>query len=143
MAHLALLSTERAFSTTRLEDAISALSLTDYREFAADDPEIHKFIDQLRDSNRCPSCSAPLPTNAKFCSECGVRATASTIIGKLLDEEVSELSIGERLKDRIRPKFATVGAIVQASREEIMTIKYIKVVRSRIIKNAADEFISG
>jgi len=47
------------------------------------------------------------------------------------------------LKGRIRPKFATVGSVVQAKRDELMAIQYIKDVRSRIIKNAADEFISG
>jgi molybdopterin converting factor small subunit len=84
-----------------------------------------------------------MSANAKFCSECGARATASTIIGKLLEEPISELSISERLKEHLKPRFATVGAIVQALRDELMTIKYIKEVRSRIIKNAADEFISG
>jgi hypothetical protein len=43
----------------------------------------------------------------------------------------------------VKPKFSTVGAVVQARRQELMVIPYIKDVRSRIIKNAADEFISG
>ena len=43
----------------------------------------------------------------------------------------------------MRPQFPRVGDVVQSSREEIMRIKWIKEVRSRIIKNAADEFISG
>ena len=143
MVHLALLSTERAFSTSKIEEAISALSLTDYREFAADDPTIGKYIDQLKESDRCPSCSASVSADARFCSNCGGTITGTTIIGKLLDEGISELSISERLKERLESKFSTVGAIVQASREEIKTIKYIKEVRSRMIKNAADEFISG
>jgi hypothetical protein len=143
MVHLALLSTERAFSATGLEEAIAALSLTDYREFASDDPEMARFLDQLKDSDRCPKCSSALAPNARFCSDCGATVGGSTIIGKLLDEPIAELSISKRLKERLHPKFSTVGALVQASREEIMTIKYIKEVRSRMIKNAADEFISG
>jgi len=47
------------------------------------------------------------------------------------------------LKKRVEPSFPLVGNVVQAAREEIMKIRYIKEVRSRIIKNAADEFISG
>ena len=39
--------------------------------------------------------------------------------------------------------YTQVGDVVQARKEEVMTIPYIKDVRSRIIKNAADEFISG
>jgi hypothetical protein len=39
--------------------------------------------------------------------------------------------------------FPTVGDVIHSTREEIMIIPYIKEVRSKIIKNAADEFISG
>ena len=66
-----------------------------------------------------------------------------TFLSTLLEEPISGLSISERLKERIRPRFSTVGSVVQAKRNELMTIPYIKDVRSRIIKNAADEFISG
>ena len=103
MVHLALLATERAFSTPRMEEAISALSLTDYREFAGDDPEITKYLDQLKDSDRCPECSAPVSPNAKFCPDCGTRIAGSTIIGKLLEEPISEMSISEKLKQRLHP----------------------------------------
>ena len=143
MVHLALLATERAFSTARLEEAIAALSLTDYREFASDDRTIVGYLEQLKDADRCPDCSAPVSANAKFCADCGAKVAGSTIIGKLLDEPISELSISEKLKNRVSPNFPTVGSLVQASREEVKTIKYIKEVRSRMIKNAADEFISG
>ena len=61
----------------------------------------------------------------------------------LLEEPIDGLSVSERLRTRIRPKFPTVGSVVQAKRDELMAIPYIKDVRSRIIKNAADEFISG
>src|ERR1039458_10290760 len=81
---------------------------------------------------------AILPPNAKFCPECGDRVEAKSIISGLLDEPVSALSISDRLKKRVEPSFPTVGNVVQATREEVMQIPYIKEVRSRIIKNAAD-----
>jgi hypothetical protein len=143
MVHLSLLATERAFSSTSLSEALPALSLTDYREFSADDPEIIRYMDRLRDSDKCPECSTRVTVNAKFCSECGAKIEQTTIIGKLLDEPISQLSVSPRLKVRLQPKYTTVGAIVQASKNELMRIKYIKEVRSRIIKNAAEEFISG
>jgi hypothetical protein len=65
------------------------------------------------------------------------------IITGLLEEAIDALSISDRLKDRVRPKFPRVGDVVQARKEELMAIPYIKDVRSRMIKNAADEFISG
>jgi hypothetical protein len=144
MVHLALMSTERAFGTSRLSEAIQALSLTDYREFAADDPEFTRYLKDLTSANeRCPQCSTALAPNAKFCAECGAKVQTTAIIGTLLEEPIAELSISSRLKSRLEPKYKSVGDIVQAERSEIMTIPYIKEVRSRIIKNAADEFISG
>jgi hypothetical protein len=84
-----------------------------------------------------------IPPNAKFCPECGNKLETTSIIGPLLDEYVDSLSLSRALCERVRPQFPRVGDVVQASREEIMRIKWIKEVRSRIIKNAADEFISG
>ena len=67
----------------------------------------------------------------------------TSIIGPLLDEPVDALSLSRALCERVKPQFPRVGDVVQARREEVMRIKWIKEVRSRIIKNAADEFISG
>jgi hypothetical protein len=144
MIHLALLSTEKAFSSTKLSDAINSISLTDYREFSSNDPQIETYLRELKEAtDQCSTCSAPLQLNAKFCSECGAKVQTTSIISGLLDEPIEALSLSDRLKRRIQPHFPLVGNVVQAKREEIMQIKYIKEVRSRIIKNAADEFISG
>jgi hypothetical protein len=144
MINLALLVTERAFSSARLGEAIGAISLTDYREFSSSDGQIIVYVqDLLKAADQCSSCSAALDPNAKFCSSCGAKVETGSIIRGLLEEPVGALSISDRLLERVRPIFATVGSVVQATREEIMRIRYIKEVRSRIIKNAADEFISG
>lgn len=144
MIHLALLSTEKAFSSSRLADAINAISLTDYREFSSNDSQIETYLRELKEAtDQCSTCSAPLPLNAKFCNECGTRVETKSIISGLLEEPVDALSLGDGLKQRVKPYYPLVGNVVQAKREEIMQIKYIKEVRSRIIKNAADEFISG
>ena len=120
------------------------MSLTDYREFSSTDKQIEAYLDQLKEtSDKCPDCSADIDPNAKLCSQCGSKIDTGSIIGPLLDEPVSALSISDKLKARVQPNFPKVGDIIQASREEIMRIKWIKEVRSRIIKNAADEFISG
>jgi hypothetical protein len=144
MIHIALLYTEKAFSSKNISDAIKALSLTDYREFSSSDKLIEVYIDRLKDtSDKCPDCSADIDPQAKFCAQCGTRITIKSIIGPLLDEPVSALSISDKLKARVQPQFPKVGDVIQATRNEIMKIKWIKEVRSRIIKNAADEFISG
>jgi len=144
MIHLALLATEKAFSNPKLSDAIGAISLTDYREFSATDNQIETYLRTLKESaDHCPSCSAVLPPDARFCSNCGAKLQTKPIITGLLEEVIDSLSISDRLKKRVRPKFPRVGDVVQARKEELMTIPYIKDVRSRMIKNAADEFISG
>jgi len=144
MIHLALLATEKAFSNPKLSESIGAISLTDYREFSATDSQIETYLRTLKDSSdHCPSCSEVLAPDAKFCSACGVKVETKPIITGLLEEMVDALSISDALKNRVRPKFPRVGDVVQARKEELMTIPYIKDVRSRMIKNAADEFISG
>jgi hypothetical protein len=144
MVNLALLATEKAFASAKLNEAIGSISLTDYREFSASDSQIETFLRALQEAaDQCPACMNPVPGNAKFCGECGTKIEVRSIVGSLLDEQVDALSISQALKDRVRPGFPRVGDVVQARREELMKIKWIKEVRSRIVKNAADEFISG
>jgi zinc-ribbon domain len=144
MVHLSLLAAEKAFANTKLGEAIGSISLTDYREFSASDPQIETYLRSLNEAgDQCPNCSTPVVPNAKFCPECGMKIAVTSIIGPLLDEPVDALSLSSALKERVRPQFPRVGDVVQATREEVMRIKFIKEVRSRIIKNAADEFISG
>jgi hypothetical protein len=144
LANLALMATEKAFDTPKLANAISRLSLTDYREFSSADPQIKTYLGSLLVAPTiCGGCSAPLTPQAKFCSECGHPVVATSIVSSLLEESIDALSISGRLKTRVKPKFPTVGDVVQSRRVELMQIPYIKDVRSRIIKNAADEFISG
>jgi hypothetical protein len=144
LINLALMATEKAFDTSRTADAISRLSLTDYREFSSADTQIKIYLDSLLEPTTvCTNCSAQIGQNARFCSECGQPVPTISMVSTLLEESVDELSLSIRSKERVRPKFPTVGAVVQAKRKELMALPYIKDVRSRIIKNAADEFISG
>lgn len=144
MVHLSLLFTEKAFSAPNFAEAMTSLSLTDYREFSSNDRQIEAFLASLKEAvDKCPNCSTDIPPNAKFCSECGTKVETTSIISVLLEEPVSALSISERLRLRVEPLYPRVGDVIHASREDIMKIKWIKEVRSRIIKNAAEEFISG
>ncbi|WP_374554665.1 hypothetical protein [Thermomonas sp.] len=145
VVNVALLLSERAFASSDLKQSLDAISLTDYREFSASDSHLETYVAELKaPSDSCPNCSQQLLPNGRFCAHCGCRIDqGSTVISGLLEDSVDVLSISDRLRDRIRPKFPKVGHIVQAEREELMTVDYIKDVRSRMIKNAADEYISG
>lgn len=144
MVHLALMFTEKAFVTNKFSDVINMISLTDYREFSADDPNFNKYLENLKShADECQKCSSEIPANAKFCPECGTKVEEKSIVGALLDDSVREISISRLIADRVEPEFPLVGDVVHATRSELMQISYIKEVRSRMIKNAADEYISG
>lgn len=144
MVHLSLLFTEKTFVSNKFSEIINMISLTDYREFNAEDPNFNKYMDRLKMSaEECQDCSAELPANAKFCPECGGKVEEKSIVGALLDDSVRQLSISNLIADRVEPEYPLVGDIVHAPRTDIMRISYIKEVRSRMIKNAADEYISG
>ncbi|KAG8153419.1 zinc ribbon domain-containing protein [Burkholderia catarinensis] len=145
MVNIALLINERAFFSAKIKESLDLISLRDYREFSSNDTEIQGFLSKIQASSEsCVHCSANLTPNAKFCSACGKRVEKQgSIIAGLLDEPTQKLSVSEKLIQRVSPEFPKVGDVVQATREELMRVQYIKEVRSRMIKNAADEFISG
>lgn len=144
MVHLALLFTEKAFMTNKFSDIVNMISLTDYREFSSDDPEFNNYLNRLKQSSEeCQECSSEIPANAKFCPECGHKVEEKSIVGALLDDPVRNISISNAIADRVEPEYPLVGDVIHASRNDLMKISYIKEVRSKMIKNAGDEYISG
>lgn len=144
MVHLALLFTEKAFNSNKFTEVINMISLTDYREFSATDKEFDQYLNKLKQtSEECQNCSSEIPPDAKFCPKCGTKIEEKSIVGELLDDSVREISISDAIADRVEPEYPLVGDVIHASREDLMKISYIKNVRSRIIKNAAEEYISG
>ncbi len=144
MVHLALLFTEKAFISNKFSEVINMISLTDYREFSASDPAFEGYLERLKQSSEeCQKCSSEIPPNAKFCPECGNKAIEKSIVGQLLDDSVRKISISAAIADRVEPEYPLVGDVIHATREDLMSISYIKEVRSKMIKNAADEYISG
>ena len=144
MVHLALLFTEKAFISNKFSEIIGMISLTDYREFSATDSAFDEYLNKLKlSADECQECSAEIPPNAKFCPECGSKVIEKSIVGQLLDDSVREISISNAIADRVEPEYPLVGDVVHATRQDLMKISYIKDVRSKMIKNAADEYISG
>ncbi|MBI5641126.1 MAG: zinc ribbon domain-containing protein [Nitrospirae bacterium] len=144
MVHLALLFTEKAFISNKFSDVINMISLTDYREFSASDPSFADYLDKLKQSSEeCQECSAEIPPKAKFCPSCGNKVIEKSIVGQLLDDSVRKISISSAIADRVEPEYPLVGDVIHATRQDLMKISYIKAVRSKMIKNAADEYISG
>ncbi len=144
MVHLALMATEKAFSTTELTEAIKLLSPRYTKNFLGHDPQFSQYLSNLQEaSDKCGSCSADLPPNAKFCPECGVKVEMKAIVSALLDEPVDSLSLSEKIKARLKTNFPLISDVLDATIEDLKVIPYIKDRRSIMIKNAAEEFISG
>ena len=144
MVHLALLFTEKAFISNKFSEVIRMISLTDYREFNASDTSFDVYLNKLKlSADECQECSSEIPPNAKFCPECGSKVIEKSIVGQLLDDSVRKISISPAIADRVEPEYPLVGDVVHATREDLMKISYIKEVRSKMIKNSADEYISG
>lgn len=144
MVHLALMATEKAFSTTDLTEAIKLLNVRYTKNFSGHDPHLNKYLSNLQEaSDQCVNCSADLPPNAKFCPECGSKVEMLPIVSALLDEAVDLLSLSEKIKARIKNHFPLIRDVLEASIEDLKKIPYIKERRSIMIKNAAEEFISG
>ncbi len=144
MVNLSLMFTEKAFISNKFSEVIKMLTLSDYKEFNANDTGLNVFLEKLKQSSdECQECSSELPGNAKFCPNCAHPVAGKSIVGQLLDDPVSNLSISKAICERIKKVYPSVGDIVHCSRAELKRIPYIKDVRSKIIKNAADEYISG
>jgi hypothetical protein len=144
MINLTLMITEKAFESNRIGDAIKALSLTDYREFSSSDPNILEFTEKIKEAGEsCDNCGLEVSLEAKFCSNCGSPIARKPIISKLLEDSIDLLSIGTRIAQRVKPIYPKVGDVLQASKEDLMEIDYVGVVKSKSIKGAAEEYISG
>jgi hypothetical protein len=144
IVNLALMVTEKAFVTNKIGEAISSLSLTDYREFSSSDPKILEYSEKIKVGGEvCSNCGHEISLEAKFCSNCGNQVERSSIISKLLDDSILNLSIGNKIAKRVEVAYPKVGDLLQTSKADLMQINYVGPIKSRIIKNAVEEYISG
>lgn len=144
MVHLALMITEKAFTTNNILEAVNALSLTDYREFSSSDSQIVEYSQKIKEGgDLCGKCGEEVALDAKFCSHCGTRIERTSLISKLLDDSIDQISISYGIAQRVKEYYPKVGDLLQATKADLMEIDYIGPIRSRIIKNAVEEYISG
>lgn len=144
MVHLALMITEKAFTTNNILDAVNALSLTDYREFSSSDSNIVEYSQKIKEGgDLCGKCGEEVALDAKFCSHCGAPIERASLISKLLDDSIEQISISHAIAQRVKEYYPKVGDLLQTTKADLMEIDYIGPIRSRIIKNAVEEYISG
>lgn len=144
MIHLALMATEKAFNQPKIIDAIKSLSLTDYREFSSSDSRIKEYSEKLKlGGDLCNKCGSEISLEAKFCQECGLKIERNSLISKLLDDPIEKTSVTSGILNLVNKEYPKVGDLLQATKEDLMKLYYVGPVRSKMIKNAIEEYISG
>ena len=144
MVNIALMITEKSFISNKISVIIKSLSITDYREFSSNDPQILSYTEKIKQGGElCEECGTEISLEAKFCSNCGAKIDRKPIISTLLENHIDKLSIGWKIKKRVKEFYPKVGDLLQATRNDLMKIDYVGPVKSRIIKNAVEEYISG
>lgn len=95
---------------------------------------------------QCQSCGSERANHeAHFCSHCGARLKSSSAYEKLADQDISVLDISPAIIRRIK-KYSQIRKVrdilIDSSREQLMSIKYIKKARAVKIVGAAEEYVS-
>ncbi|MCK4321349.1 hypothetical protein KAX08_02385 [candidate division WOR-3 bacterium] len=92
----------------------------------------------------CPNCGRERKRNYKICPYCSQSyPEVESLYEKLRQHSVDSLPISERLKNRVKEKFNTIGEILDATEEEVDEIYYVGTVRVKIIKTSAVEYMAG
>jgi hypothetical protein len=148
--NLGLLVTDRAFASAfarRPLEAISRISKDDYREFYYSDVEFEKLVEQHRDKLApCTHCGKERESyQHQGCPYCMTPYPKDEILPALLEDGVEKLAMSGRIKEYVRAdgRFIKVKNILSSSLEELDTIFQVGPVRARIIRNAAEEYVSG
>lgn len=144
MVNLSLLYAEKAFNSNTIKDVVASLSLTDYREFSSSDSKLLEYTNKIKEGgDKCSKCGEELNLGAKFCSNCGSKVERTSLVSVLLDDSIEQLPISKKMVDRVIPLYPKVGDLLQATKDELMAIQYVGPFKSRIIKNAVEEYIAG
>lgn len=95
---------------------------------------------------QCQNCGKErLTPEAHFCFNCGARLKSSSAYEHLADQDLSVLDISAAMKDRIKRNSQirkVRDILIDSSREQLMSIKYIKKARAVKIVGAAEEYVS-
>ncbi|MGI2197336.1 hypothetical protein ACRN91_17395 [Shewanella baltica] len=95
---------------------------------------------------QCQTCGTERPTpEARFCPNCGARLKSSSAYEYLADQDIAVLDISPAMKERIKRNSQirkVRDILIDISREQLMSIKYIKKARAVKIVGAAEEYVS-
>ena len=145
--HLGVAASEKVFNSAfsaNPDEAIKRLNITDYREFYASDSRFKLLIDNYQDLETCPN-QHPRQVDGPFCPICGARFEVDRVIEKLLEDPLENLGVTSFLKRKLKDEFnaQTIRDVLALTESDLQQASRIGPIRSRMIVNAAEEYISG
>jgi hypothetical protein len=133
----------------RAEALVSALTdplREKFKSYTKNSPALMQFRqDDDLDAVVCDRCAAVLPSGSKFCFNCGTATVIVSPFREFLDAPSLQLELTAGLKQRLvnDGRFPTVGSVLYASDDDLDSIPRIGPERIKLIRYAAEEFISG
>jgi hypothetical protein len=145
--HLGVAANEKIFHSKLSRDpdqAIKLLSIADYREFYTADPRFGQLVEEHKQEETCPN-GHPRRVDGAFCSVCGARFAVDKVIERLLEDSVSKLGLTSFLENKLLREFSAdrIRNVLSLTESRLQEAKWIGPIRSRVIVNAAEEYISG
>ncbi|KZS46453.1 hypothetical protein AWU65_11270 [Paenibacillus glucanolyticus] len=148
--NLGIIATDKAFAkpfARQPADAIKLISKDDYREFYSTDQTFEELVQVHNDSlPPCTNCGRERenPQHAG-CPYCMVPYSKDSILPSLLDDDIDKLAIPQIVLRSVKVdgRYKKVKDILFTTLEQLQSVYLIGPVRSRILRNAAEEYISG
>ncbi|AOY06237.1 hypothetical protein [Bacillus subtilis] len=148
--NLGLIASDRVFAQSFARqpgDAIKLISKDDYREFYATDSTFDELVKAHKETLApCTNCGRDRenPQHAG-CPYCMQPYPKDSILPSLLEEPIDTLPLPKYILRLISAngQFTTIKDVLFTTLEDLQTIHGIGFVRSRMVRNAAEEHISG
>lgn len=145
--HLGVAANDKIFNSEFSlvpEAAIKKLAISDYREFYASDPMFATLVQNHPAQESCPNGHIR-QADGDFCPICGAKFQLNPVVQELLNDDISVLHLSHFLKDKVTTTFGviTVGDLLKLTESDLKQAHQIGPVRSRMLINIAEEYISG
>jgi hypothetical protein len=117
-----------------------------FKEYTRNSPRLLEYAKEDEEGGTvCVYCEKALPSDARFCSNCGKPVIEESPYTELLDAPAEQLQLTPGVKARVLSdgRFKTVGDILRAKDQELDSIPGIGSERIKLIRYAAEELIAG
>lgn len=133
-----------------LQDLLTRLTNPDRdrkKEYTKNSPELIEINNRSIEDDMltCEACFHTVESEDKFCSNCGNKLKSEPLYQLLLSHPIEKLDLTPSILKRLVDigGFTTIGDIINATDEELDSLPWVGPYRIRLIRYAAEEYISG